>query len=95
MKKLGIIQSVYAGFGLFIGLMFVLAVITLFKVISMDSALTAVNEDYAPKQRHAIDMRGALHDSAIAIRDAVLSKDSGSRQRHFDVATNLMQDCSC
>ena len=92
MKKLGIIQSVYAGFGLFIGLMFVLAVITLFKVISMDSALTAVNEDYAPKQRHAIDMRGALHDSAIAIRDAVLSKDSGSRQRHFDVATNLMQD---
>lgn len=92
MKKLGIIHSVYAGFGLFIGLMFVLAVITLFKVISMDSALTAVNEDYAPKQRHAIDMRGALHDSAIAIRDAVLSKDSGSRQRHFDVATNLMQD---
>lgn len=92
MKKLGIIQSVYAGFGLFIGLMFVLAVITLFKVISMDSSLTTVNEDYAPKQRHAIDMRGALHNSAIAIRDAVLSKDSGSRQRHFDVATNLMQD---
>lgn len=92
MKKLGIIQSVYAGFGLFIGLMFVLAVITLFKVISMDSSLTTVNEDYAPKQRHAIDMRGALHNSAIAIRDAVLSKDSGSRQRYFDVATNLMQD---
>lgn len=90
MKKLGIIQSLYAGFGLFIGLMFVLALITLYKVVTMDTALNAVNQDYAPKQRYAIDMRGALHDSAIAIRDSVLSMDDTSRAKHIETVNRLM-----
>ena len=67
MRHLGIIKSLYLGFGSFIFLMILMACTTLIYVSSIDSTLSHLNDNLAVRQRHAIDFRGAVHDSSIAM----------------------------
>ncbi len=92
MRHLGIIKSLYLGFGSFIFLFILMACTTLIYVSSIDSTLSHINDNLAVRQRHAIDFRGAVHDSSIAIRDAVLARDSSSRQKHLATVADLRAD---
>ena len=89
MRKLGIVHSLYVGFGVLMSLMLLITVVAVVKIAYIDSSLSSVNDNYSVKQRHAIDMRGAVHDSAIALRDAVIAPDEASRQEHLDTLTRL------
>lgn len=92
MRHLGIIKSLYLGFGSFIFLMILMAAVTLIKVNSIDVMLSDINDNLAVKQRHAIDFRGAVHDSSISIRDAVLARDKSSQQKHLRTIAELRSD---
>ena len=83
MRKLGIVNSLYIGFGVLMSLMLLITVIAVIKVAYINNSLTEVNDNYAVKQRYAIDMRGAVHDSAIALRDTVLAFDDNARAEHL------------
>ncbi len=92
MQKLGIIKSLYVGFSVLIALMLVITAIALVKVSSIDSALTNVNENFAVKQRQAMNFRGAVHDSSIALRDVLLASNAQDRQTHLNTINKLAQD---
>ncbi len=92
MKNLGIIKSLYIGFSVLIALMLVITAIAVIKVSYIDSALTNVNENFAVKQRQAINFRGAVHDSSIALRDVLLAPSASARQTHINTINKLAQD---
>ena len=92
MKNLGIIKSLYIGFSVLIALMLVITAIAVIKVSYIDSALTNINENFAVKQRQAINFRGAVHDSSIALRDVLLAPSASSRQTHINTINKLAQD---
>ena len=92
MHKLGIIKSLYVGFSVLIALMLIITAIALVKVSSIDSALTNVNENFAVKQRQAINFRGSVHDSSIAMRDILLAPNAQERQTHINKLDQLTQD---
>jgi len=68
-KRLGL------GFGLMLGLMILVTLIGVKRVNVIEQTLTNVSEDSSVKQRYAINLRGSVHDRAIAIRDAILVRD--------------------
>ena len=92
MKNLGIIKSLYIGFSVLIALMLVITAIAVIKVSYIDSALTNVNENFAVKQRQAINFRGAVHDTSIALRDVLLAPSASARQTHINTINKLTQD---
>ena len=92
MKNLGIIKSLYIGFSVLIALMLVITAIAVIKVSYIDSALTNINENFAVKQRQAINFRGAVHDSSIALRDVLLAPSASARQTHINTINQLAQD---
>lgn len=73
-------------------LMLLITLIAVIKVASIDSNLSYVNDNIVVKQRNAIDFRGAVHDSAIAIRDAVLAPTLEETRQYINVVNTLMQD---
>ena len=92
MKKMTIVQSIYAAFGLLIGLFILTTVFGLYNVNNIDNRLTYINDEIAQKSRHAIDFRGAVHDSAIAIRDAVLADTQVRRDNALNILIKLGAD---
>ena len=92
MKKLGIIKSLYVGFSVLISLMLVITAIAVVKVATIDTTLTNINENYAVKQRQAINLRGAVHDSSIALRDVLLAPNPDQRKQHINTLTALDQE---
>ncbi|WP_339692485.1 methyl-accepting chemotaxis protein [uncultured Pseudoalteromonas sp.] len=60
------------GFGVILLMMLTLTVIGTSRVNQIDGNITEITDINSVKQRYAIDFRGAVHDSAIAIRDVVL-----------------------
>ena len=92
MKNLGIIKSLYVGFCVLIALMLAITAVAVIKVSYIDSALTNVNENFAVKQRQAINFRGAVHDSSIALRDVLLASNAQDRQTHLNTINKLAQD---
>lgn len=89
LRKLGIVNSLYIGFGVLMSLMLLITVIAVIKVAYINNSLTEVNDNYAVKQRYAIDMRGAVHDSAIALRDTVLAFDDNARNANLETLATL------
>ncbi|HEY7773450.1 MAG TPA: methyl-accepting chemotaxis protein [Marinagarivorans sp.] len=69
-------QRLLAGFGVLIFLMFIITLLGVLRVDTIDRMLTDVNDRYSAKQRAAINFRGSVHDRAIALRDIVLVTDS-------------------
>ena len=72
-------QKLYAGFGLMICLIIILAEVGINKVSFIDNTLSDIVDVNSVKQRYAINFRGSVHDRAIAIRDVVLSEDKNSK----------------
>ncbi|MBJ9978370.1 methyl-accepting chemotaxis protein [Pseudomonas sp. S75] len=73
--KIGITKRLAFGFALVVGLMLIVTAIGVQRVRGIDSVLTQVSSQTTVKQRYAINLRGSVHDRAIAIRDAVLTHD--------------------
>lgn len=90
MGKFSIVKSLYMGFGILMALMLLITLIAVVKVANIDHNLSYVNDSIAVKQRIAIDFRGAVHDSAIAIRDAVLAPNDAEAQKYINTVRTLM-----
>ena len=92
MKKLGIIKSLYVGFSLLISLMLAITVFAVIQISAIDASLSNINDNLAIKQRLAINLRGAVHDSSIALRDVLLAPNPDQRKIHIDTLSKLNQD---
>lgn len=90
MGKLSVVKSLYIGFGVLMSLMLLITAIAVVKVAVIDHTLSYVNDSIVVKQRAAIDFRGAVHDSAIAIRDAVIAPNDSDKRKHIATVSNLM-----
>lgn len=75
-------------FAVVLAMMLILTVVGIARVDFIDQTLTDISEDNAVKQRQAINMRGSVHDRAIAVRDLVLVDD---RREHEQLVT-LIRD---
>ncbi|KAB5624528.1 methyl-accepting chemotaxis protein [Pseudomonas putida] len=76
-RGISITMRLALGFALVVGLMLVITAIGVHRVGGIDALLTEVSSNTTVKQRYAINLRGSVHDRAIAIRDAVLTHDDG------------------
>src|SRR5450830_35090 len=70
----------YTGFGLVLLLLMIVTALGINRVQKIDSILTAISDVNNVKQRHAINLRGSVHDRAIALRDVVLAGDAAMAQ---------------
>lgn len=69
------------GFGIIVLLMIVLTSRGINEVNSVDRKLSEMTANHSMKQRYAIDLRGSVHDRAIAIRDLFMSENITDIQR--------------
>ena len=63
------------GFAALLGLLVLLTAIGIYQVNKIDRDLTTINDVNGTKLGFAVDMRGSVHDRAIALRDVVLTRD--------------------
>lgn len=73
-------QKLIGGFGLVVGLMFIVTAIGIQKVNFIDDTLYEITDVNSMKQRYAINFRGSVHDRAIALRDVVLLDDGREQE---------------
>jgi methyl-accepting chemotaxis protein len=85
-------RRLMSGFGLVVLGMVALTVIGVWRVQTIDSHLTTINDLNSVKQRYAINFRGSVHDRAIALRDVVLAKTPAELQAEVDLIDALSQD---
>ncbi|MDX1635155.1 MAG: methyl-accepting chemotaxis protein [Marinobacter sp.] len=76
-------------FGVVLAMMLLLTVMGVFRVNFIDRTLTEISEVNAVKQRHAINMRGSVHDRAIAVRDLVLVDGAREHDQLVDLIREL------
>lgn len=74
-NKLSIFTIIALGYGALVLIMLLLCAYGIVQISVIGSKLTEINEVNAVKQRVAIDFRGAVHDSAIDLRDVVLASN--------------------
>ena len=79
-------------FSVLISLMLVITVFAVIQISAIDASLANINENLAIKQRLAINLRGAVHDSSIALRDVLLAPNPDQRKIHIDTLSKLNQD---
>ena len=91
-RNLRIGQRMALGFAAVIGLMVIIAVIGIHRVKLIERDLHSINEVNSVKQRMAINLRGSVHDRAIALRDVVLSDDSRGRTESIQGIDALARD---
>ena len=65
------------GFSILLALLVLLTVAGILQVNQIDRDLTVINDVQGEKQGFAVDMRGSVHDRAIALRDIVITAGSG------------------
>jgi methyl-accepting chemotaxis protein len=72
MRRIKIGQRLTIGFGLIILMMLGLTVLAENRVSTIRGSLATINEVNSVKQRYSINLRGSVHDRAIALRDVTL-----------------------
>ncbi|WP_106419267.1 methyl-accepting chemotaxis protein [Salinicola tamaricis] len=63
------------GFAAILLLMLIVTAVGIWRVAAIDRGLAVINDINSVKQRYAINMRGSVHDRAIALRDLTLVGD--------------------
>ncbi|RUR25679.1 methyl-accepting chemotaxis protein [Vreelandella andesensis] len=63
-------------FSTLLALLVILTAVGIYQVNKIDRGLTSINDVNGAKQRFAVDMRGSVHDRAIALRDIVMTTDA-------------------
>ncbi|WP_375263832.1 MCP four helix bundle domain-containing protein, partial [Palleronia sp.] len=84
LSNLKIGTRIAAGFGCLLVLMALLALTAILEVNGISKKLSEINDVNAVKQRYAINLRGSVHDSAVAVRDIVLLESGPERERALD-----------
>ena len=72
------------GFGFILMILVIVTAASIFKVRTINAALTANSERHAPIQRAAINFRGSAHDRAIATRDLILAGSAAERTQEVE-----------
>jgi len=85
-RKIRISTHVAAGFAITLLLMLSLTVISVYRVNSVNSLLSVMNDFNSVKQRYAINFRGSVHDRAIRVRDVTLVDASEQAKVLDDIA---------
>ncbi|MBT2773385.1 MCP four helix bundle domain-containing protein [Halomonas sp. ISL-60] len=78
------------GFAAMLGLLVLLTAVGIYQVNNIDRDLTTINDVNGTKLGYAVDMRGSVHDRAIALRDVVLTQDDS----RVDVLLSEMESLS-
>jgi methyl-accepting chemotaxis protein len=103
-KNVSVSARVAAGFAITLLLMLSLTAIAIYRVNSVNSQLSTMNDFNSVKQRYAINFRGSVHDRAIRVRDITLVDasektkvldDIGRLERYYsvsEIALNKMFD---
>lgn len=78
-------------FSTLLALLIVLTTVGIYQVNQIDRGLTSINDVNGAKQRFAVDMRGSVHDRAIALRDIVMTTDA-SRLAALDEEMQQLTD---
>ncbi|TQR53564.1 methyl-accepting chemotaxis protein [Campylobacter troglodytis] len=71
-KSLSVRKQLGFGFGVLVLVILVIVIIGYIRVSSVSDALVELREINPQKSRYAINLRGAVHDSAITLRDLML-----------------------
>jgi methyl-accepting chemotaxis protein len=74
-NELSVAARLSIGFGIVLAMMLALSVLSVIKVNAIDNSLQHISEVNNVKQRHAVNLRGSVHDRAIALRDVALVSD--------------------
>ena len=83
---------VFLGYGGMLLLMAGLAMAAVQQVTSISASLGVINDINSVKQRYAIDLRGSVHDRAIAVRDVVLVSAVDDREAAIAEIVALAED---
>jgi methyl-accepting chemotaxis protein len=87
-RNIRISTRVAFGFATILVLMMSLTVISIYRVDSVNTRLSVINDFNSVKQRYAINFRGSVHDRAIRVRDITLV-DVGERGIVLDDISRL------
>ncbi len=71
--RMSVAKRLHLGFGLILAVLALVTVMGVWKVLIIESALSANSQEHALIQRYAINFRGSAHDRAIAVRDLALA----------------------
>ena len=74
-KQMSVSKRLGLGFFVILALMVVVAMVSAFKVDTIDRTMKSISAQAGLKQRYAINFRGSVHDRAIAVRDAISAAD--------------------
>jgi methyl-accepting chemotaxis protein len=74
-NEISVAARLSIGFGIVLAMMLALSVLSVIKVNAIDNSLQHISEVNNVKQRHAVNLRGSVHDRAIALRDVALVSD--------------------
>jgi methyl-accepting chemotaxis protein len=74
-NEISVAARLSIGFGIVLAMMLVLSILSVIKVNAIDNSLQHISEVNNVKQRHAVNLRGSVHDRAIALRDVALVSD--------------------
>lgn len=77
-RRLSVRARLYLCFLLVLAFMMVVTGVSIHEVDKIDAGLTRAMDVAAAKQRYAVNMRGSVHDRAIAARDLALLRTSDS-----------------
>lgn len=95
LTKLTIKSRLTFGFGLVLVLIVLLTAIGIVDVNSIDRKLTEITDINSVKQRYAINYRGSVHDTAIAIRDIAIADNDrqiAEFEREIDELAKFYQE---
>jgi methyl-accepting chemotaxis protein len=74
-NEISVAARLSIGFGIVLAMMLALSVLSVIKVNAIDNSLQHISEVNNVKQRYAVNLRGSVHDRAIALRDVALVSD--------------------
>jgi len=77
---------VAVGFAAILVLMLSLTIVSIYRVNSVNTSLSIINDFNSVKQRYAINFRGSVHDRAIRVRDITLVDKSEQPQVLDDIS---------
>ncbi|HEY0126961.1 MAG TPA: methyl-accepting chemotaxis protein [Blastococcus sp.] len=89
LKNLSISRRLALGFLVVVLSMVGLTATGVWRVETINSHLTTINDLNGVKSRYAINFRGSVHDRAIALRDVVLSQTPAQVQQEIETIDTL------
>ena len=75
-NEISIAARLGTGFGIILIMMLAISLLGIVKVNTIEASLSQISDVNNIKQRYAVNLRGSVHDRAIALRDVILVSDT-------------------